>query len=129
MLTHADIRKLRFGASWLKRHTTFNLAMIDQTMVSGVNFCANLTLARYLGISEFGKFTLGWMAVLIANSLQEGFIISPMMSIGPAVSTTERPYYFATVLCHQAAMASAAFCLIFLTIALSGVFFPAWRVE
>jgi hypothetical protein len=41
-------------------------------------------LARYLGVEEFGRFTLVWMSVLFVNSIQHSAINSPMMAVGAA---------------------------------------------
>ncbi len=56
----------------LLRYSYLNWALADQTMVSGVNFMTGILIARYLGVTEFGRFTLVWMAVLFVNSLQSG---------------------------------------------------------
>ena len=74
---------LELATRLLTRYSQINWALTDQAMVSGVNFLTGIVLARYLGIEEFGRFTLAWMAVLLVNSLQSGLIVQPMMSIGP----------------------------------------------
>lgn len=115
--------------NWLKRHAQLNLALADQAMMSGVNFCMSLLLARHLGIHEFGRFVLGWMAVLVATSLQESLITAPMMSIGPTVPAAERRLYFSTVLCHQTVWAASAFSLLLAGLAGSDVLFPSWQIR
>ena len=82
---------IQLAARLLTRYSHVNWALADQAMVSGVNFLTAILLARYLGIEEFGRFTLAWMAVLIAYSIQYAMIIAPMMSIGPKQSAAERP--------------------------------------
>ena len=84
-------RPVALIAGVLKRHSHVNWALADQAMVSGVYFLTGILLARYLGLEEFGRFTLAWMAVLFANSIQHAMIIAPMMSIGPKQSAAERP--------------------------------------
>ena len=114
---------------WLRRHNQLNFALIDQAMASGTTFAMNLLLARLLGIQEFGRFVLGWMAVLIAASLQEGLIISPMMSIGPSVAAAERGPYFTTVFCHQLAWAALSFLVLLGGVAGSAAIAPSWGIE
>src|SRR3989339_1774999 len=69
--------------AFISRYRHMNWALADQAMVSGVNFLTGILLARYLGLEEYGRFTLAWMAVLLCNSFQQAGIIAPMMSIGP----------------------------------------------
>ncbi|MEM7037807.1 MAG: MATE family efflux transporter [Bacteroidota bacterium] len=54
---------------------------VDQAMVSGGNFALTLVLARQLGVEGFGLFSLGWMGVLFVNSLQQAFVLTPMLSL------------------------------------------------
>ena len=98
-------------------------------MVSGVNFLTAILLARYLGIEEFGRFTLAWMAVLFANSIQYAMIIAPMMSTGPKQSAAERPAYYGAVVAQQIVVSVFFFFAVFSGVRLSAVFFPEWRVE
>ncbi len=84
----------------LHRYRHFNLALADQVMVSGANFLTGILLARFLGISGFGEYTLVWSLFLFAYSLQEAFIIVPAMSIAPKLEGEERRLVFGSVLLH-----------------------------
>ncbi len=114
--------------SWT-RYSHVNWALADQGMVSGTNFLTGILLARYLGLEEFGRFTLAWMAVLFVNSIAHAMIISPMMSIGPLQPEAESPAYFGAVVVQQICFAVLTFILIMFGVRMSGVFFPEWRVE
>ena len=98
-------------------------------MVSGTNFVTGILLARYLGIEEFGRFTLAWIAVLFVNSIQHAMIVSPMMSIGPKQSEAEAPAYFGAVVVQQIFFSGVVFFLLLAGVQLSSVLFPEWRVE
>lgn len=113
----------------IKRYSHVNWTLADQTMVSGVNFLTGILLARYLGIEEFGVFTLAWMAVLFVNSLQMAMIISPMMSIGSKRTEEEVPSYYGAMFVQQAVFAVVSFIVLFSGVRLSGVFFPQWNVQ
>ena len=89
-------------------------------MVSGVNFLTGILLARYLGIEEFGRFTLAWMAVLFVNSIQHAMIVSPMMSIGPKQPEAETPAYFGAVVAQQVCFSGVMFFLLFAGVWLTG---------
>lgn len=54
---------------------------IDQAMVSGGSFALTILLGRVLGPEAFGAFSLGWMGVLFVSSLQQAFVINPMLSL------------------------------------------------
>src|SRR4030088_2198217 len=63
--------------------------MLDQMVVSGSNFATGVLLVRGLGLEEFGKFTVAYAIILLANNLQLSFIASPMLTIGALCTTTE----------------------------------------
>lgn len=111
------------------RFAQLNLALIDQALVSGVNFLTGILLARFLGIKEFGVFTLAWMAVLLANSFQTAFISNPMMSVAPKLSKDEETVYFGSVLLQQLAFSLATFALLVIGIMVSEYFFPLWEAK
>ena len=98
-------------------------------MVSGVNFLTAILLARYLGIEEFGRFTLAWMVVLFIINIQYAMIIAPMMSTGPKQSAAERPAYHGAVVAQQIVVSVFFFFAVLSGVRLSGVFFPEWRGE
>src|SRR3989339_512327 len=87
--------------AFISRYRHMNWALADQAMVSGVNFLTGILLARYLGLEEYGRFTLAWMAVLLCNSFQQAGIIAPMMSIGPKQKKEDGPSYYGTLFIHQ----------------------------
>ena len=92
---------IQLAARLWTHYSHINWALADQTMVSGVNFLTGILLSRYLGLEEFGRFTLAWMAVLFVNSLQHAAIISPMMSIGPKQPEAEAPAYYGAIVVQQ----------------------------
>ena len=113
----------------LSRYSHVNWALGDQAMISGANVLTGILLARYLGLEEFGRFTLAWMAVLFVNSLQHAMIIAPMMSIGPKQNPDEEPAYMGAVMFQQIAFSGLAFALVLAGVHLSTLAFPEWGVE
>ena len=112
----------------LSRYSHLNWALADQTMISGVNFLSGILIARYLGVTEFGRFTLVWMAVLFANSLHHAMIIAPMMSIGPKQSEAEEPFYYGAVFTLQSLFAGLTFAALWLGAWAGGTLFPEWQM-
>lgn len=121
MITHA--------CRLIARYSHVNWALADQGMVSAVNFATGIMLARFLGIEEFGRFTLAWMAVLFVNSIQYAAIISPMMSIGPKQAAGDEPAYYGAVAAQQLAFAAAAFAIVLGGATAAAGIFPDWNIE
>jgi O-antigen/teichoic acid export membrane protein len=66
----------------------------DQIMVSGSNFLTGIILVRGLGLVAFGKFTVAYVILLLANSIQLSFISSPMITLGSLCATDEERLSF-----------------------------------
>ncbi len=108
----------------------FNVAMIDQVIVSGAAFVTNLLLARYLGLAEFGKFTLLWMVVMFVGSMQQALIVSPMMSIGARIAKESSPeQYNATALLQAIIFSLSVAMLLFGIVGATSIFYPLWNLE
>lgn len=111
------------------RHSYTNLALMDQTVVSGVNFLTGILLARFLGIEEFGRYTLVWILVLLVNTFQLSLVLQPMMSLGPKIGEQERPGYFGAVFLHQVLMCIFFVgCIVVLSIG-AHFYYPQWQVD
>lgn len=61
------------------------LAALDSAAISLSNFLATVILARYVSPSELGVYGVGFIALRLARSLQEGLIIQPMNVIGASM--------------------------------------------
>ncbi|MGC2210406.1 MAG: hypothetical protein WA532_09885 [Candidatus Korobacteraceae bacterium] len=92
------------------------IALADQIMVSGSNFVAGIILVRGLGLVEFGKYSVAYLLLLYANSLQMSFITSPMLSLAPLMPVRERRQFVNGMLTLQL----LASLLLFVTFALAG---------
>jgi O-antigen/teichoic acid export membrane protein len=99
-------------------------ALTDQAIVSATSFLTNLILVRFMGLREFGVFTLTWMSVLFVNSLQSALIVAPMMSIGPKQDEKDRPSYFGAVVFQELLFVCCCFVLFFVALKVSSIFFP-----
>ncbi len=78
------------------------LSFTDQVLSSACNFLTTILLARALGLEAFGIYTMVWLALYLAMSLQLGLIVSPMMSIGTKEQGAEAEAYYTIVFLHQA---------------------------
>jgi len=96
--------------------------------VSGVNFLVGVLIARFLGVEQFGFFTLLWMAVLFIQSLQMSMISAPMMSIGPKQNNQEKIGYYRAVIAHQSIFSIASSVFLCISIIIGNKIFPAWNI-
>jgi O-antigen/teichoic acid export membrane protein len=69
-------RKLLSSSAW---------GLADQALISAMNFGTMVLLARRLGPAEFGAFTLAYLVLLLANSLQTALVTQPHNIIGPSL--------------------------------------------
>ena len=95
------------------------LSFGDQLLSSACNFLTTIVLARALGLEAFGLYTMVWLALYFAMSLQLGLIVSPMMSIGTKEEGAEAEAYYTVVFLHQAGYAVVATIVIFAVLMLA----------
>lgn len=74
------------------------MVLFDQTFVSGGNFVLGVLLARWLGLSAYGLFSLLWMGVLFALSVHQAFVTQPLMTLFAKKTGEARAAYFRSVL-------------------------------
>ena len=119
---HSMIKKM------IIQHRRLNVTLLDQAMVSGVNFLTGILIARFLGIKAFGVFTLVWMAVLFVNSIQMAMISAPMMTVGPKQSDAERPSYYGAVVIHQLIFSFLSCGFLWVGVMISDQIYPEWHI-
>lgn len=84
----------------------------DQAMVSGGNFILTVLLGRSLGPEGFGWYSLGWMVVLGISSLQQAFILTPLLSLFGREKRVTRENYLGALATLQLIFSSAIVLLI-----------------
>lgn len=89
------------------------LSFGDQALSSACNFLTTILLARALGLEAFGVYSMVWLALYFAMSLQLGLIVSPMMSIGTKEQGAEAEAYYTVVFLHQAGYVVVATAAVF----------------
>ena len=113
----------------LRRYGHLNLVLADQAMVSGLNFCIGIFLARNLSVDGFGRFTLIWMTIFFVNSIQMAAISMPMMSIGPKQPSNEVTVYYRAVAFQQLVFSLVSSLTLFVCISLIEALKPEWRLN
>lgn len=100
--TGTQLTKLKSAIHWrFVKLSRVNAALADQALVSGSNFAAAILFARMMGIFEFGRFTLAWMAIEFSAALQYAMISQPMLNIGPKQSGDRAAKYYDAALIQQ----------------------------
>jgi O-antigen/teichoic acid export membrane protein len=87
---HRRVEWLRLQARTRRAQT-----ILDQVIVSGSNFVTGILLVRGLGLVEFGRFTIAYAVLLLANSIQLSFIASPMITLGGLCPSADERRRFA----------------------------------
>jgi O-antigen/teichoic acid export membrane protein len=111
--------------SALSRHLTIDApfwVLMDQILVSGVNFTTNVLLARCLGLPTYGTFVSLYALSLYAWSWQFALFVTPAMSIAPRMPADEtRERYLRGVNTLQLAFAALVSLVIVAVGAIGGV--------
>ncbi len=68
-------------------------AMASQILTSGTNFATSVIIIRALGLQEFGRFSLGFLLLMIVRSFLDGVVLNPMASIAPKLWNSSLPAY------------------------------------
>lgn len=95
------------------------LSFGDQALSSACNFLTTILLARALGLEAFGVYTMVWLALYFAMSLQLGLIVSPMMSIGTKEQGAQAEAYYTVIFLHQAGFVVIAAAAVFAVLMLA----------
>lgn len=62
-------------------------AFLSQVVAAGASLLISVVVIRYLGLEEFGRFSVAALIIIIIRNLAEALIFSPMSSIGPKLNS------------------------------------------
>ena len=121
---------MNLGKTRLGRFTRGRSAqtIFDQLLVSASNFVTGIILVRGLGLVDFGKFTVAYVLLLLANSIQLSFISSPMITLGSLCPSADDRTRFVRgvfgvqlIFCAIAAFVTVATVVVYLTVDRTGI--------
>lgn len=69
------------------------LAAVDQAVISAANFLATIILARKVSPTELGVYGVGFVALRLVRSVQEGIVVQPMNVFGASMSDSDFKRY------------------------------------
>lgn len=102
--------------------------LADQVLVSACNFLTGIILVRGLGLVAFGRFTIAYVILLLANSIQLSFISSPMITLGSLCADDDERREFVRgvygvqlAFCAIATLGTVAATLLYLLVDRSGI--------
>ena len=101
----------------------------DQALVSGTSFISTIILARYLGVNGFGIYSIAWLGVLIASSINQPFIIAPMQTLSGKKNPEEQKEYLQALVFKQLLFAGLMSALAFITVIIMSFLLPQWKVD
>lgn len=101
----------------------------DQAVVSGLSFLSSVIMARYLGLEGFGIYSIAWLGILIASSINQPFIISPMQTLSGRKSPEVQKSYLQTLVFKQLLFATVMGILAFLAVIIMSMVLDKWKVQ
>jgi O-antigen/teichoic acid export membrane protein len=103
--------------------------LADQVVVSGANFAVGLLLARALGPSGYGQFTLLSNIILFVLGVQVALIDSPLLVLGAALPEERRTQYFPAVIFGQLLFGIVSAALLLIAVPIVSHFAPQWNLQ
>ena len=104
------------------------ILLIDQAIVSGGNFILSIMILRFLGIKEFGLFSFLWLFLLLINSMQLSYIISPMLTNAPKHNNSKINFFYGGVFLQQVVFSISSCLITFFIIRSFGNFISAFPI-
>lgn len=68
-------------------------AFASQVVTSGANFASSVLLVRAMGIEEFGRYSLGFLTIMIARNFLNAIVLVPMSSLEPSLKRASAAAY------------------------------------
>jgi len=96
-------RRIADLATDLLRRNGWGVA--DQVLISATNFITMILIARELSPAAFGAFTLGYSALLFANSVQSSLITQPLSVLSATNSGQDSAGFVTTTATSQICLA------------------------
>ena len=85
----------------------------DQAIVSMGNFVLTILILKFLGIKTFGLFSYFWLFLLLTNSIQLSYIISPMLTNAPKQLDSKINLFYGGILYQQLLFSIITGCITF----------------
>ncbi|MFM9941098.1 MAG: lipopolysaccharide biosynthesis protein [Hyphomicrobiaceae bacterium] len=82
-------------------------AIANQVLVSGATFLIGIAAARWLGLEQFGRFSMVLIAATLVQGFQNSFLLAPMMTLAGNASRRSR-FYFTGLMASNVLLSAVA---------------------
>ena len=107
----------------------YNFVFLDQAIVSGSNFLISILILRFLGIENFGVYSILWLLLLFFNSVQLAYVISPLLTNAPKQKIINLNLFYGNTFIQQLFFTFLIFILSFCLLEFFGNFFKDYKVQ
>ena len=111
------------------KQSVYYFTLVDQVIVSLCNFLVSIIIIRLLGVEIFGQFSFLWLFLLLVNSTQLSYIISPMLTNAPKQSRSNINFYYGGVFCQQLIFTSIIFFIVYFVLKFFGSYISFYQIE
>ena len=98
---------------YLTKTPEYYFTFADQVIVSLCNFLISIIIIRLLGMEIFGQFSFLWLFLLLINSTQLSYIISPMLTNAPKQSDDYLKFFYGGIFFQQIIFSLSTFLIIY----------------
>jgi O-antigen/teichoic acid export membrane protein len=105
------------------------IPLVDQMLVSLSNFIITLLLIRLLGLEIFGQFSFLWLFLLLINSLQTAYLLSPMLTNAPKQNLSTIDVFYGVIFLQQIVLTIFVFFVVHLIFKFFGDYISLYPVS
>lgn len=110
---------------FFQKYSRLNITLIDQVLLSVVNFLTGVLIARYLGLENFGLFTLLWAITSFIAGIHFSLICAPLLHLAPQQSEQNSIHYYTASIWQHLFFLIAIACLMSIIFYTIGYFYPS----
>ena len=115
--------------NYFTKKPEYYFTLIDQIIISLCNFLVTIIILRLLGIEIFGQFSFLWLFLLLTNTVQLSYIISPMLSNAPKQSVDYLKFFYGGIFFHQIIFSLSTFLIIYFGLKFFDEYLPSYQIE
>ena len=114
--------------NYFTKKPEYYFTLIDQITISLCNFLVTIIILRLLGIEVFGQFSFLWLFLLLINSTQLSYIISPMLTNAPKQSDDYLKFFYGGIFFQQIIFSLSTFLIIYFGLKFFDEYLPSYQI-
>ena len=115
--------------NYMHKKSNFTFVLVDQAIVSMGNFILTVLILNFLGIKIFGLFSFLWLFLLLINSIQLSYIISPMITNAPKKDDSKVNLFYGGIFFQQLVFTITVSCLTYFVLKFFGNFISSFAIS